>query len=168
MDGWCSGDGSTAVDGAGSSLPGSAGGPPKSVGRAPGTAWEQCAVGWELSSLLWTAVSTSSGDAVGLTDRVQSELRAAERAAAERAATARTAERGSGSAGAASAGDAGAAHPAHPENAERQAIEAALAKTGGKVAPAAELLGLSRHAVHRRLKRYGLRGAAGEGASTGD
>ena len=47
-------------------------------------------------------------------------------------------------------------------------VLAALAKTGGKVAPAAELLGISRHALHRRLKRYGLRGAGGDGGGTGD
>jgi hypothetical protein len=42
--------------------------------------------------------------------------------------------------------------------AERQAIEAALAQTGGKVAPAARLLGLgSRHALYRLMVKHGIR-----------
>jgi transcriptional regulator of acetoin/glycerol metabolism len=49
---------------------------------------------------------------------------------------------------------------------ERQAIEAALAQTGGKVAPPARILGLSsRHTLYRLMEKHGLRRA---GAADGE
>jgi DNA-binding NtrC family response regulator len=123
----------------------------------------------ELESVLWTALSTSPDNTVELTDQVRAKLRAAERPTNERPVHgAHRAQRGTATVETAGGADSGPSQAAPAEDAERQAIRAALAKTGGKVAPAAELLGLSRHALHRRLKRHGLRGSAAEGESAGD
>lgn len=44
-------------------------------------------------------------------------------------------------------------------SAERGAVQRALARSGGNVTAAARLLGISRATLHRKLQRFGLRGA---------
>ncbi|MFC0384693.1 GAF domain-containing protein [Muricoccus vinaceus] len=55
------------------------------------------------------------------------------------------------------AGEAEAAPPALAQ-AERGALQRALARAGGNVSAAAEALGISRATLHRKLRRLGLRG----------
>ena len=55
--------------------------------------------------------------------------------------------------------------PVQAQGIERPHIEAALVQIGGKIAPAARLLGLkNRHVMYRMMERYGIRAAAGEDA----
>src|SRR5690606_12427233 len=62
--------------------------------------------------------------------------------------------------GAAALGLAPPAHggtaPAHGDEPDRAAIEAALQRAGGVLAQAATELGMSRQALYRRLDRYGI------------
>ena len=53
-------------------------------------------------------------------------------------------------------GGARAHRPRTLEEAERRHIEAVLAEQGGKVAPTATVLGLSRSALYEKLRRYGI------------
>ena len=109
----------------------------------------------ELNQLLWAALAGSAPGRVELTRDVRGQLDAA------RARAGAGGGGGAGGAGAVSAGAVSAAAAA--QAAERQAIEAALAQTGGKVAPAARLLGLgSRHALYRLMVKHGIR-REGEG-----
>lgn len=117
----------------------------------------------ELNQILWLALSTSRPGRAELTGEVRAHLRRAKEAAAGGAVVA-----GGGGvvAGGAVAGAAPAwpAAPGQPQGIERHHIEAALAQTGEKIAPAARLLGLkNRHALYRLMERYGIR-AAGEDA----
>ncbi len=61
----------------------------------------------ELESVLWTALSTSPGNTVELTDQLRALLRAAERPTDERPSTARTAQRGTATVAAAGGADSG-------------------------------------------------------------
>jgi len=45
---------------------------------------------------------------------------------------------------------------------ERAAIESALATTGGRLAAAAKMLGISRSTLYRRLEHYGITRSVGE------
>ncbi len=88
----------------------------------------------ELNRLLWVALASGRPGRLGLTEELRAELRTDR-------------------------------EPAFgPEGPGREDIEAALAKSGGKVTPAARLLGLkNRYALYRLMERYGIR-AAEEGS----
>ena len=95
----------------------------------------------ELDRLLGLSIETSRGDYLLLTSEVQAEL---SRARSEAAALGQSTQ------------------PAAPgEGLGVAEVAAALASAGGNVTQAANLLGLSRHAVHRLMKQHGLTRGAG-------
>ncbi|MEZ4298992.1 MAG: sigma 54-interacting transcriptional regulator [Polyangiaceae bacterium] len=107
----------------------------------------------ELDQLLWLALSTSPVGRVGLKQVVQAQLAEARARHGGGVQEGRDAGEGEGR-------GAGGAR----EGVSREAIEAALSQTGGKVAPAARLLGLgSRHALYRLMEKHGVRRAAVDG-----
>ena len=119
----------------------------------------------ELDRLLWTALAESAASGVGGAGRVG--LTPGVRGLLEAGRARAAAETGAVLAGAAGAGAVPAGVGVSPVVTERQRIEAALAQTGGKVAPASRILGLgSRHALYRLMEKHGIRragGADGEG-----
>ncbi len=112
----------------------------------------------ELNRLAWVALTSSRGFVVGLTPPLRAELGHGPGPGPEREPPVRE--------GAAGGGEPGAA-PREPS--EREKLEAALAATGGKVAPAARLLGLkNRYALYRLMDRHGIRAAADEDTEAGE
>jgi DNA-binding NtrC family response regulator len=103
----------------------------------------------ELNRLLWTALSSGGHGRVGLTAELHALLRTDRERAPEPPVHAQV------HGGAEDPRPAGTAQEQDPG---REEIEAALAKTGGKIAPAARLLGLpNRYALYRWMDRYGMR-----------
>ncbi len=116
----------------------------------------------ELHRLLWLALSGSTGRRVALTPEVRAELDRSGAQGPQGSSGAQGSQWASGPLGPQRA--SGPQQGPSEQEIERRHIEAALARTGGKVAPAARALGLkNRHVLYRLMERHGLRGAGGEG-----
>jgi DNA-binding NtrC family response regulator len=117
----------------------------------------------ELNQLLWLALSGSPAGRVVLTPEVRAELGRAREGVG---AVAGGAPYGGGNMAVTVPGAPvlqGVEAP-QGQGIERHHIEAALARTGGKVAPAARMLGLkNRYALYRLMERHGIRGAEEDG-----
>jgi DNA-binding NtrC family response regulator len=108
----------------------------------------------ELNRLLWVALSSGRHSYVGLTAELRAELHKQPERAPE--PPVRGPSRLTGN-------EPGETGPAQKPNIERADIEAALARTGGKIAPAARLLGLkNRHILSRLMVRHGIGADEGE------